>query len=84
MNQEHTILKMSIIFYKISFTEDEDGWADYNIEKLKNYSNVKTIQQFTDFQENLPWIAEQAFWNGQKIGEEKYKTEREDLMKYLL
>lgn len=71
-------------FYKICFKEDEDGWADYNIEKLKNYSNVKTIQQFIDVSESLPWVAEQAFLDAKKIGEKEYNTERENLIKYLL
>lgn len=71
-------------FYKISFTEDEDGWADYQIEKLKNYSNIKMIQQFIDVSESLPYVAEQAFLDAKKISEKEYKTERENLMKYLL
>lgn len=70
--------------YKISFTEDEDGWADYDIEKIQNYLNKKSIQRFTDTDDKLPWFAEQAFIGAKKIEQKEYEQEREQLIKELV
>lgn len=71
--------------FKVEFTEDEDNWIDYKIEKLHHYSNVKSLTKYQDYDDKLPWFAEQLWKEGAKrIEEMEYYEAREKLLKELI
>jgi len=68
-------------FWRVEFSEDEDAWLDYKIEKFQHYLNSKIIKQEEDENLNLPWSVEQLWKDGAKqIEEKEYFEERKRLL----
>lgn len=68
-------------FWRVEFSEDEDGWLDYKIEKFQHYLNSKIIRQVDDENSNLPWDVKQLWISGAKrIEEKEYFEERKRLI----
>lgn len=68
-------------FWCVEFSEDEEGWLDYKIEKFQHYSNSKMIKQEEDEDSKLPWNVEQLWKEGaRQIEEKEYFEERKRLL----